>query len=796
MFRINFLPVIFFVLAGLISLSYARSGVEIHYTPTQMYKSYDQRFPVEMTITNFSGVPVTEVQIWYRWAGESRYSMHPLENEGFSYFASLNVGDTDGQIMEYYFSIAYLDNRRETYPSDAASGRVFRTAVQVLRNYGDQILIISPEPEEQMFGTDLVITASFSSLMSMIDPEKTRLYLDTHDMTPYLQKYNEFITFAPPGSTTPGRHKIRVELFNAEGMLVASREWNFSSISPRGMEMAREGWDVSGRFFAESRNEELGSGGLSESYNQSGLQLRATYQDWDLGGRLYFNNQEKSDRQPVNRYSGYARFNFWDNRYMSLEAGDAYPKMNPMILQNVFLRGVYARLFLKSFNIDFTQGKTNRGVEGSMIQIDSVTTATLPGVYSRKIVAIRPSFGSGDPFQLGFTYLKGKDDEGSIKYGLNPAENAALGSDLFLGLDQKRIVFEGNINASMYNPNIAGGSIPFDSLALVFDNISEGDKDLYDNLNKLITVNQYLILQPALAYQARLMLRYFKNNFSFIYESVDDNFYSLGQPYLLRDNRGFHIVDNISLVKNQVFLTLGFRQYRNNLQDIKSHTTTNQMIYASVSYFPMQNLPEFTLGYNNYSRNNDVPEDSIGSILNRPEDNQTTSINVSTGYRFGLKSLSNRVGLDLTSYRRDDIFSYAESNTDYLTLNLRTQYRMPLQTLLEFILQNTETGPDDPALNSKLDLTTFGFGANYTFTNVFAEDKLFLQANFRLGTVTSRSSLASVMELKYNRNYLSFRLNYGLPRYGTLGFVTDFLSYSGDREYSDFIYTLRYDINF
>ena len=154
------------------------------------------------------------------------------------------------------------------------------------------------------------------------------------------------------------------------------------------------------------------------------------------------------------------------------------------------------------------------------------------------------------------------------------------------------------------------------------------------------------------------------------------------------------------------------------------------------------------------------------------------------------------IDVDLTSYRRDDIFTYAESNTDYLTVNLRTQYRVPLQTLLEFMLQNTQSGPDDPVLNSELDLTTFGVGANYTFANLFTEDKLFLQANFRLGTVTSKSSLNAVKELKYNRNYFSFRVNYGLPRYGSFGFVTDFLSYSGDRSYSDFIYALRYDINF
>jgi hypothetical protein len=224
------------------------------------------------------------------------------------------------------------------------------------------------------------------------------------------------------------------------------------------------------------------------------------------------------------------------------------------------------------------------------------------------------------------------------------------------------------------------------------------------------------------------------------------------------------------------------------------HTTTNRNFYATISYFPMGNIPEISVGYNNYSRNNDVSADSIESILNRPEDNQTTSINLSTGYRFMLMNASSRIGFDLTSYRRDDIFRYAESNSDYYNINLRTQYSIPMQTLLEVIIQKTETGPDEPAQGSKLDLTTFGIGGNYRFSNVFAEDNLSLQVNLRFGTVKS-SYAASNLDFDYNRNYYSFRINYVLNRYGSFGFIADILTYSGDRSYQDYIYTLRYDIN-
>jgi len=795
MAKIRFLNILVIILFFYTAQIFGRDGVEIQYTPTKIIHQQD-KLPVELVISNFSGVPITDVQLWYRWSGENRFKMLSMTNEGFNYFAAVDVKGENDHLLEHYFTIAYLDNRSESYPADAPASRVFRTAVQTLRNYGDQIVIVSPEEEEQIYSSDVVITASFGSLMSMIDIEKTKLFLNTWDVTPYLQKFGDFVTFAP--HTVPvGRHKIRLELYDPQGQLIASREWFFTSLTVRGGEVPPGEWAVSGRFFAETRQENLGSTDLDNSYNQSGLQLRADYRNFDLGGRVYFSNQEKSNRQPVNRYSGFVRYNFLTDRYISLEGGDTYPKMNPLIMQNIFLRGVYSRLYLKIFNLDFATGTTNRGVDGYTIfnPADSSTT-TIYGTYRRKITAIRPSFGSGEKFQLGFTYLKGKDDVNSIRYGINPQENVAFGSDLFLSFDKRRIIFEGNVNASLYNRNIQGGSIPFDSLALVFDNISESDRDLYDLVNKFITLNQYLIIRPGLAYQTRLLLRYFKNNLSFMYESVDEDYYSLGQPYLLRDNRGFHLVDNIALVQNQVFLTLGFRKYHNNLQDIKSNTTNIQNFYVNVSYFPIKNLPELTIGYNNYSRNNDVSADSLESILNRPEDNQTRSISFSTGYRFAVQSLRNRIGLDLINYQRDDIYKYAESTSDYLTINLRTQYNFPLQTLLEMILQQTETGKDDPSLGSKLSLTTFGVGGTYKFTNVFTEDQLSLQANLRYGSITSKYNLVSVSELKYNRGYYSFRINYSLPKYGSLSVLTDILNYSGDRSYGDFIYSLRYDVNF
>jgi hypothetical protein len=786
---------VFFIGLGCLTSLMARDGVEVEFTTLKILKN-SQSLPLELTISNFSGMPVREVQVWHRWLGEGRFQMTRMDNQGFSYYAAIDLESGKSGIVEYYFAIAYLDNRSETYPSNSPAGTTLRTSIQTPRNYGDQVVIISPEPEEQLFASDIIITASFSSFASMVDVERSKMYLNTWDVTQYLQKYGDFVSFAP--RTVPaGRHKIRLELYNTDGTLVASREWYFRAQSTtRGPEVAEGEWQVNGRVFGELRQEDLGGSGasgvstssLKTNYNQGGLQLRAKYNEWNFGGRVYLNNQEDSNRQPVNRYAGFARVNFWNDRYIGVDFGDTYPKFNPMILRNVFLRGVHARLFLKAFNFDFAYGKTRRGVEGTVID----STTTLYGTYEREITSFRPSFGSGEKFQFGLTYLKGKDKEESIELGREPQENVAVGADLFLALDNKRIIIEGNFNSSAYNPNITGGSIPFDTLSLFIEDL---DKDLYDFVSDYITVNQYLIVRPAIAYQGRLNLRYFKNNFNFIYESVDQDYYTLGQPYLLRDNRGFQIFDNINLFKNQVFLTLGYRRYENNLQNNKNNTTKNNSFYANLSYFPMEKLPEITIGFNNYQRDNGVSADSLDSILNRPEDNQTRTITVSGAYRFLLGELNNRFGVNLVTYQRDDIFKEAESSSDYLTVNFKTQFQIPLQTILEFILQQSETGQETD-LASKLDVTSFGLGGRYIFTNLMTTDRLFLQAKLRFGSVKYDYLLAGLPDSDYSRNYYSFRVNYSVPRYGSLGLIADILSYGGNRNYNDFIYTVRYDYTF
>ncbi len=74
MATIKFLNILVLILLFCISPIFGRNGVEIQYTPSKILNPQNE-LPVELVISNFSGVPITEVHLWYRWSGENRFKM-------------------------------------------------------------------------------------------------------------------------------------------------------------------------------------------------------------------------------------------------------------------------------------------------------------------------------------------------------------------------------------------------------------------------------------------------------------------------------------------------------------------------------------------------------------------------------------------------------------------------------------------------------------------------------------------------------------------------------------------------
>ena len=750
------------------------------------------RLHVELDFLNFSRLPVSEVKIYYRDYSDSRFQFKEMNAQGFRYIASVDLSEYEGSMVEYFFAVEYANGARQQYPENAPEMDLLQVSLQQDLDSGDGVVVITPEPDEVIYTDEFLLTVSFFQYSARVDKERTKLYLNAWDVSRYTKVYDEFLTFSPR-RVPPGRHKLTLELYDQSGRLITKKEWHFDAVQRKGPAPVSREFAIDGNAFAESRSEELLDGLQSNHYARGGLNLTGSTEQFAFGTRLYLSNQEKSTVQPINRYTGWAQANFWNGRYLRLTGGDTYPQLNPFLLNNIFLRGFYGQLALKFINFDLATGRTRRGVEGRAANPADPTSVARPGTFQRDIFAARTSFGARENFQLGLTVVKGKDDVNSIQVGNNPEESAGAGADIYIASNNKRLILEGSFNLSSYNPNIVDGKdLPLDTLEKLNVDIPE---NLYDLATGIITVNQYLIVIPGQSYHGQMRLNMLNNQFSIAYRYVQDQFHSLGQPYLLRDNKGFAITVNIRLFQNQLFLNLRYQQYENNLRDVKSATTENRTIGFNVSYFPLRNLPSLTFGYNNYQRNNNAGT----STLTFPEDNQTNTINFSTSYAFLLSNLRNRFTVNVLNYNRNDDTAFGIDNlSNTLSFILQTRYNIPLKTNLEFTFQQTENTAAQSS-SGDLAVNSFGAGAEYGFKRIFSqEDDLSISATGRMGLVESSvtSTTGGTTLFDYNRSFLNGRLIYTHATYGRFSLNGDLVSYSGDRNFKDYIVTARYDVRF
>lgn len=320
----------------------------------------------------------------------------------------------------------------------------------------------------------------------------------------------------------------------------------------------------------ESRNETFAD--KSTWYNNVNADFRGTTGEWDFRGNVYLTSEEKNYLQPQHRFRASVK-----SDWLSLEVGDNNPVYPSLIMNGSRVRGFTGALNLGFINVQTSVGETERGIEGALIQTYTSDTAPLAsnvvainearhgnpygeieaGTFKRELFAVRPSFGAGENFQWGFTYLHSKDDVGSIEFGTQPQENVVVGTDMMFGLDNQNFMVTSQVAVSIKNSDISPGTITDEQLDSLFSDPDKQDdlqdfKDIKNLVSDFITVNQNLgPLNPqefsSLAAEAGVRLNYFNNTFNAKYIYRGNEFTSFGNPYTRVDVKGINITDRIGL---------------------------------------------------------------------------------------------------------------------------------------------------------------------------------------------------------------------------------------------------------
>lgn len=739
---------------------------------------------IEFNLVSFDQ-DVYEARLFYREKGEMDYQSVVMRQEGYNLSTDINTQKLQPGRVEYYLAMQSYSGEVYFYPAVEPEQNPFNFELIAgesggYNQAGAEILILSPEPADVVPQDELLIAVSVPDENLDIDAARTRFLIDGVNVSQLLERDGDLYMLVPRRMRT-GNHNVEFKIFDSSGNLLGKKEWSFRVSSSIATEAA---FSSRTNIYFDNRFQDIAR--VQDNYIRAGVNFEGSYKDLDIGLRLQYNSTPGYSAQNATRYSALMAYNFSSRTRMYLKGGDFSGNYDPLTFWNRRVLGFSGGLKSAWFDLDVSMGTTASAVEGQATITGGDTTITRYGTFKETFLSVRPVFNFGRYVSWGLNLINGKEDPGSIVYGANPRESLVMGTSLSLNLDNNRIRVKSSMQASIANKN-ARGKVDFDTLAKQYD-LPASARSMADLLESsgLLTLSQGLAPIPSLAMQVDAYFSYFNHLLRLSYKSIDADYTTPGNPYLLKGLRGFYASDNVRLINNQVFLNLYFNSYTDNLSQ-KDAETANQDFGATLSYFPNSNLPSLTLSFGNQNRSNSA--DTTNSAL-YPEDNTTQRIGVSSSYSFETGALGNTATLSFSNFVRDDKISLNNrSSFNVISLGLRNSYPFPLVTRFGYSQTKSEFGAGSTATIQNI--TRFDGGVEYQFKGVARSMDIKPFAN-----VIFQQISGGVQD--YNRLNYSAGIYARSEKMGALSLRLDYIDYSdlAGVDWKDTIVNARYDLTF
>ena len=503
-----------------------------------------------------SEIEIDDVRLLYRNVEETGYIEVYLTAYGDMWRGEIPGEQLYGDGIQYFIASTLADGSVITFPADEPEVSPITVEIQLpveepvmehidttvavtLSDGDEQILIFSPAPGSKVPYDDVYIAASLFNIES-IDIASIRITLNNQDVTRSSSVSNDIVTYEP-FTMSSGEHTVRIEARTLNNQIVPPATWSFKVIKKRVEEVERE-FTYSGRINGGYSLDQIEDQTLSISRTTASFSGNWRFLRFKTDSKL--TSEEDSFKQPRNRF----RFHLDAGRYFSINLGDFNSRLSRFTLDGKRVRGVDVDIRLGLINLHVVRGELDRDIQGRLgagesyvfegVDIITDTTTDITEftynlnrkgfTFHKDIFAIRLSFGSGKTFQLGFNWLKAKDDISSVKQilnnakitidqdlsgeipldipigtytygelinqinslnnynlmlpeggwsGNNPQDNIVIGSDLRLSLFRKKINFEAGWAFSMLNTNIWDGAFSkseLDTLGILGDSLLDG----------------------------------------------------------------------------------------------------------------------------------------------------------------------------------------------------------------------------------------------------------------------------------------------------------------------------------
>ncbi|HMB97512.1 MAG TPA: hypothetical protein VKM36_03455 [Balneolaceae bacterium] len=315
-----------------------------------------------------------------------------------------------------------------------------------------------------------------------------------------------------------------------------------------------------------------------------------------------------------------------------------------------------------------------------------------------------------------------------------PRGNFVAGTELAMSFDSRRIRFRTEMAASLLNNDINGGPLDQQRADELGVELDESTESLFRRLSRFIVINDNMETLPfkfsenengtlevdaffpasLLANQSRLDLDYFNHNFRLQYRWIGPDYQSLANSTIRRDVAGFTVSDRFRLIQNQLFVTLGYENLRDNLADNRDATLRTKTTRTVFSWFPVnQKLPGITLSMRYRTRDNRVERfnpfldsqflntalrnfevaegDTI--LAANPRNNRTLALNGSVSQNFNLFESAHRASFTYSYLdTKDNVFLFGDSESNSFSFLLASRFDgRPFQTRIGWNASFTES---------------------------------------------------------------------------------------------------------
>ncbi len=762
-----------------------------------------EKNPITISVSLAQNALVNKVLINYRQFGESEYKELEMLLAGRTAVATLPAKTITPPFIEYFIKLQLTDRTEAFFPQENPEFNPLKITVQGVDPKDAEIRFLSPEPGETLTAEDLAVAISLMFASDAVDKKQTKLFLNGVDVTNEAILSDDVLLYSPKNFDKPldiGTHSLRIVLNDTLGKLYYSKQTSFNLSTAAAIEEQKSSLQYMGNAQLEYRNENIG--GASNTYTRGDTRLSGAYKFLSFGYDMHLTNEDTPDRQPQNRFLGTLQV----DEYLKIQIGDAYPVFPSLFISGKRVRGVTGSVTTGYLNVDVSYGKTMRSIEGKVLDggpmlyadstaaaadrtskqyirtdFDPITGKWRPlyqrfqtGEYAQDFIAVRPSFGSGQNFQLGLTYMKAKDNVSSIRYGDHPRENFVAGTDLFISFDNQKIRWTTQAAFSLLNTDISEGDLSdaaIDSIKGVYDitktaaEIEKAKKDAQDLKDiakmgrKFITINENLSPLdpkhgfPSLSVESELTLNYFNNYIRALVFRRGANFKSLGNEYVQTDIAGINVSDRIRLFDNRILTGISYETKWNNVQNENKPRTTYNTFNGSITAYPGATWPTFTVGYGFNTRNTPVDmkhrmlittviDSTVGAItyshidttiLPTKSDSTTFADEITNRIFFAMNydfHALTRQSLNATvsiANKTDNTFNLRNQDNISFTTSLTTFYKIPLQTTIAIIVSHNKaySAKQDPITKKYLtemyetpfDYQTISLNARYRLMN-------------------------------------------------------------------------------